>query len=131
MTFVDAWAASAAMLAACALAVRANMLKPRLTKWTPAPWPVWAALMALSISLGMSVVTIVGGSHSTPREAILCSTLALCAVVMAVNLHVNGREASRARRPKGVRLVTTFEVRDPASIQTLARAARAKQRRPF
>lgn len=129
MTVVDLWAAGAAAVAACALATRANMLKPRLAKWSPAPWPVWGGLMALSISLGMGVVTILNGHHAGPREAVVYSVLALVALVMVVNLHINGREASTVRRRQGVRLVTTFEVRDPASIQTLARAAARKRGR--
>lgn len=89
----DLWAAVAAAIAAGALALRANMLKPTQHTWAPAPWPVWAGLMGLAIALAMGSVTIGTGGHATPREAVIYTALAICSVVMVWNLHHNGRAA--------------------------------------
>lgn len=88
---VDVWAAVAAAVAAGALALRGNMLKPQIGSWAAAPRMVRVGLSLLSIALGMAAVTLFGGGHATAREAMIYSVLAAVAVVMAWNLHRNGR----------------------------------------
>lgn len=91
--FVDYWAMMAAGIAAASIALRANMLKPSFSAWSPAPWPVWAGLMAVAITLAMGAINISSGDHANPREALSYSVLALSGLVMLWNLHANGRES--------------------------------------
>ncbi|MFN3585781.1 hypothetical protein [Phenylobacterium sp.] len=98
MNVVDVWAAVAAAVAAAALALRGNMLKPDIGSWAAAPRMVRIGLSLLSIALGMAAVTLIGGGHATAREAMIYTVLAAVAVVMAWNLHKNGRASIGALR---------------------------------
>jgi hypothetical protein len=112
LTGIDLWAAAAAAIAACAVGLRRYMLKPGVGDWAPAPWPVQLALAVLAISLGMAAISIAAGGHATAREAMVYTVVAGSGVVMAWNLHANGRAAGSAHRHGAAGLVTTFESRD-------------------
>lgn len=129
MTPVDAWAASAAAIAAGALALRGNMLKPHHGAWALAPTPVWAGLLALSIALGMSAVSIAQGAHATAREAMVYTVLAAVAVVMAWNLHRHGRAGMLAQLHNRMGVLTTVEARDASGLTALGREVRNRERK--
>lgn len=125
---VDIWAAAAAGVAACAVALRRYMLKPGLGEWATAPPSVQWALAALSISLAMNAITICSGGHASPREAAMYSVLAVVSLVMLRNLHRNGRagaEVTQHQMRSGI--VTTFQMRDPADAEAFGRG-RARRR---
>lgn len=87
MSLVNLWATSAAFLAAAALAMRANMLKPDLKTWPQAPRLVQRTLAGLGIVMGMAAVSIFVGRDATAREALVYTALALGGLIMLANLN--------------------------------------------
>jgi hypothetical protein len=95
---VDLWAASAASIAGCALAMRAFMLRPTQRAWIAAPAPVWIFLTALAVGLGMTAVSLWFGGHANAREGVVYSLLALASSVLLWNLNRHGRQAEVERQ---------------------------------
>lgn len=87
MTAVDMWAVAAAMVAAIALGLRSEMLKPDLSGFHAAPSAVHLTLALSSITLGARVITIVNGAHAQAAEAMVYTTQALAAAILLWNLY--------------------------------------------
>lgn len=86
MTPTDLWALSAAGVASCALALRANMLKPHAESWFNAPARVWYSMLGASMTLAVAAGSIWLGHAATGREALAYSGVAIYAVAMLWNL---------------------------------------------
>lgn len=91
MTATDIWATSAAFMASLALGLRANMLKPALASWKTAPDWVWLAVSACSAMFGAVGINIIGSGGAGAREAGAYTGIAGLAVIMLVNLVINGK----------------------------------------
>jgi hypothetical protein len=88
LTLIDIVAAIAGAAASGWLAIRAYMLKPAHPAWCDAPARVWWSLLGLSITAGISALSILrGGGHATAREALHLIMLGVTALVMLENLN--------------------------------------------
>lgn len=113
MSAVDLWAFVAAFTAGSAMAIRAKMLRPHQRAWTHAPIVVWVSLSVTALGLLMAGVTIMVGAHASPREAMVYSLLAACAVVMLLNLNRNGRQADVRKREIASEVAYALELSGP------------------
>jgi len=77
---------AAACVAAVFLALRAEMLKPKMASWPDSPMCVRLATFALSAVLGAYAVAIVDGYAPTSGEAAILSALASYAFLLWLNL---------------------------------------------
>lgn len=87
MTAVDGWAICAAGVAAIALVLRSEMLKPDLSGFNNSPDIVHLALALSGVALGGRVASIVGGSHALAAEAAVYTAQAFASAVLLWNLH--------------------------------------------
>lgn len=87
LSIVDAWALISATVAAMALALRGEILKPELGGFFTGPRVVRLSVTFASIALAGRVISIVGGSHAQAAEAAVYSALAWSASVLFWNLH--------------------------------------------
>lgn len=88
---IDLWALSASALAAAFFAMRRHMLKPHLGTWAHAPLYVQLSLALMAIVMGAVALSIAIGYHSTQREALTYTALAIQAMIMMTNLNRTGR----------------------------------------
>lgn len=96
MTPLDYVTAGEAALAAVALAFRGNMLKPEAKGWTTSR-TASLVIMGLSVVFACLALDIARRGGATPREAIMCTALALSSVGMLVHLAMQhkGPEAAK------------------------------------
>lgn len=87
LPLVDAWAMAGACIAAMALALRGEILKPELGGFFTGPRVVRLSVTFTSIALAGRMISIGGGSHAQPAEAAVYSALAWSASVLFWNLH--------------------------------------------
>ena len=96
LPLVDVWAATTAAVAAVALGLRADLLKPEREAFFSGPALVRLSIMLVSITLGGRVVSIVkSAAHASAPEALVYSALALASVALLVNLQRQRPEAER------------------------------------
>lgn len=94
LSVVDGWAAAAAVIAAVALALRGELLKPERSAFFSGPMAVRLSITLVSILLGGRAVSIVkSGVHANAPEALVYSALAVSSLVLLVNL--------QCQRPRG------------------------------
>ncbi len=92
LPIVDAWAVVCATIAAFALALRGEILKPEMGTFFTGPGVVRLSLTLTSIALGGRVVSVLAGNHAQAAEAAVYTALAWCAGVMLWNLQRNRPE---------------------------------------
>lgn len=92
----DALAFFSSLTACVFLLIRRHMLRGDLTLWHTAPSVVQACLSVLALYMGLVAISLLHGSHATPREASAYLILAVTSIVMVVNLDRNGRAVDPA-----------------------------------
>lgn len=87
---LDLFTVCAAVVAALALAVRGNMLKPEARAWVSSRT---ASLIVLGLSIVMAgeAIEVWGGGGATPREAVIVVAVAVASISMLFHLSAQGR----------------------------------------
>lgn len=87
LPLVDAWAAGSATIAALALGLRGELLRPERSTFFSGPAAVRGSIMLVSIALAGRVVSIVkSAAHASAPEALVYSALAVASVILLGNL---------------------------------------------
>lgn len=87
-----------ATMAAVALGLRGNMLKPEARAWTSSR-TASLSILTMSIFMGGMAIDVHNRGDATPREAAFTAMMAITSVFMLLHLMTQRREETPEQRP--------------------------------